>query len=354
MASFLEVVGAIQDFRTELFQLRSSSAANLRAATAKIGLRGLLGVNVSPLQNIHATGIGIRRKAGRLFPLEFVIKLFVFHKVRDITPKLIPPLLRNSFQGVDIDVEELPVLEIQPSTPRKPVHSTRSPQREIVAGMEIQPLGASFTGTLGGFVRSVTGSPETIFALSNNHVLANTNKLPTGTEIVQPSSNGPSDIFARLSNVETIHFPSLANPYPPMNRIDAAIARVTDATFVTTKKIHGISKYTPSILSAKPGMKVMKSGKTTGVTHGTVTAIDVSGVKVNYGTPSAPQLAAFDHVLNIESPGGPPFSQKGDSGSMILDSNTGCPVGLLFGGDQTVTVASDMHQICNRFNVIPV
>jgi len=356
MSALNEVLSAIDDFRSDLFSIQNSAEAALTPTAARAGLRGMLGNLVSPLENIHATGVGIRRKVGELLPSEFVIKVYVFHKVAGLG-KLIPKILAKPFHGVDIDIEELPVMQIQAK--KKATASATTPaqhqarRRPIPGGAEIQPRGASFVGTLGGFVRSIS-VPSTVFALSNNHVLANTNRLPIGTEIAQPFSASLTDVFARLTSFETIQLASPANPFPGRNRIDAAIARVSNLTLVRTGSMFGISNYTPSLKAPLPGMTVTKSGRTTGVTAGRISAIRVNGVRVNYGTQSAPLIGTFDGCIQVVGNGGNPFSAGGDSGSFILERATGRPVALLFAGNGISTTACDLTAACTRFSVIPV
>lgn len=361
MSKLNDVLLAIDDFRTELFSIQNSAAAALTPAAARIGLRGMLGKVVSPLENIHATGVGIRRKAGKLRRLEFVIKVYVFHKVTGLG-KLLPNILLKPFHGVDLDIEELPVMQIR-AKKKAAVKATASAttsahhqahHRPVPGGVEIQPLGASFVGTLGGFVRPVSDQSGTVFLLSNNHVLANTNRLPTGTEIVQPLSSNASDVFALLTSFEPIHLASPTNPFPSRNRLDAAIARVTDQSLIQTASMFGIPNYTPSLKAAVPGMEVTKSGRTTGVTDGLVSAIRVDGVRVNYGTSAAPLIGTFDGCIQIDGNGTSFFSKSGDSGSFILEKSTGRPVALLFAGQGMTTTACDLTAVCTRFSVIPV
>lgn len=341
MSALNDVLSAIDDFRSDLFSVQNSTKAALTPAMARIGLRGMLGGVVSPLENIHATGVGIRRKAGRFLPLEFVIKVYVFHKVTGLG-RLIPKIISKPFHRVDIDIEELPVMQIQ---------AQRQP---IPGGAEIQPRGTSSVGTLGGFVRSANGLSGTVFALSNNHVLANTNRLPIGTEISQPVSKSITNVFARLTNFEPIQLSSPLTPFPARNRIDAAIAQVSDLTLVRTGTMSGIPNYVPSLKAPSPGMSVTKSGRTTGVTEGIISATRVNGVRVNYGTPGGPLIGTFDGCIQVVGNGGSPFSQGGDSGSFILEKASGRPVAMLFAGDYLTTTACDLTAVCTRFSVLPV
>lgn len=196
-----------------------------------------------------------------------------------------------------------------------------------------------------------------LHALSNNHVLADTNALPIGTHIAQPGAEtapiDPEDVFAALSNFIPLQF-SMHPSSTPVNRFDAAIALVSDPGQVCTGEILGIDKYTPQVLAAVPGMRVVKSGRTTGVTHGIVTATRVNGVQVNYGTHTAPLIAAFNDTISIIGLDGQTFSAPGDSGSVILEESTGRPVALLFAGDGRTTTACDFGGVCQQFQVQPV
>ncbi len=112
MSSLNEVLSAIGDFRAQMFTEQSSAQSALTASAASIGLRGMVGQLVSPLANIHATGIGVRIRKGKLLPREFVLKVYVFTKKEGIESQL-PPILARPFQGVEIDVEEMPVQQIR-------------------------------------------------------------------------------------------------------------------------------------------------------------------------------------------------------------------------------------------------
>ena len=109
----------------------------------------------------------------------------------------------------------------------------------------------------------------------------------------------------------------------------------------------------PRLAAARPGQAVVKSGRTTGVTRGLVTAIRVNGVQVNYGTRQNPIIATFDGTIQIAGNAGAGFIAPGDSGSVILDANTGEAVALLFAGDGVTTSACDLTAACTRFGVVP-
>jgi hypothetical protein len=228
-----------------------------------------------------------------------------------------------------------------------------------VGGLSISPRNAQFVGTLGCFLRRVRADGEDIFALSNNHVLADVDRLPRGTEIVQPGPEEQvvtpaADIFATLSGAARIRFPE-SGEEPAVNRFDAAIARVPELSKIRLGRMFGGLRYDPSrILPPRPGMRVVKAGPTTGITRGLVTATRVDGVLVNYGTQQSPRIATFENCVEIVTPGGgEPFSLPGDSGSVILEETTGHPVALLFAGDGFTTTACDFGALCRRLRALP-
>jgi hypothetical protein len=218
--------------------------------------------------------------------------------------------------------------------------------------VEIGPLGGNFVGTLGCFVRRGPGDSGPLFVLSNNHVLADVNRFALGTPFTQPFSANRDDVIATLSDFEPIRFPSPGSQ--PRNVIDAAVAGVTAPGQVVLGRMLNIANYTPQLLAPRPGTAVTKAGRTTGVTSGTIRAIRVRGVQVNYGTRQNPIIATFDNAITITGARGTAFSNPGDSGSVILDKPSGRPVALLFAGDGLTTTACDLAAACARFSVHPV
>jgi len=349
MASFSEAFAALDEYRLAL--LSEQHNENTALAARSFSARGGLSAFATPLTNVHATGVGVRLRKGKIVEGDFVLKVYVFDK-QDLG-KQAPKITQGNFQGIGIDVEHLPVQQalkrrvgLRPLATTPAQHQAR--RRPVVGGLQISPLGADFVGTMGSLVRPGTQ----LFALSNNHVLVDTNSLPIGTQIVQSFGTNPADVFARLSEFEQIRFPQPGG-ITPRNRMDAAIAAVTSPTLVRRATIFGIDNYTPVLTAPRPAMTVTKSGRTTAVTRGRITAIRVNGVTVNYGTVQNPIIGTFDNSVQIVGAPGQSFSRPGDSGSAILDNASGRPVALLFAGDGTSTTACDLTAVCTRFNVVP-
>lgn len=349
MASFPEAFAALDDYRLAI--LSAQQDESITASSRTFAARGAYSAFATPMSNVHATGVGVRVRSGRIIENDFVLKVYVFDK-QDLGTRA-PSVTSGNFKGIGIDVEHLPVQHAlarraprssaQPSAPVQ--HQQR--RRPVIGGLQISPLGASFVGTLGCLVRR----NDQLFALSNNHVLADTNRLPLGTPIVQSFGSAPGDVFARLFDFDAIRFPSPG--VAPRNRMDAALAAITSPSLVTQAQMFGIANYLPQLLAPRPAMRVTKSGRTTGVTQGQITAIRVNGVTVNYGTQQNPVIGTFDNCVQIVDPSGNSFSAPGDSGSVILESVTGRPVALLFAGNGVSTTACDLTAVCSRFNVVP-
>lgn len=191
-------------------------------------------------------------------------------------------------------------------------------RRPLEPGAQVQIRGTSFVGTLGAFVRDNQGI---LYALSNSHVLADVGATPIGTVIGQPWGWNAIGVLAR-------HVPmSRVSP----NLVDAALARLDNTTAMLdgwnaalAGRIQGRRATGPKDL----GVRVTKVGRTTGARVGAITAVEVDGLRVNYG--SAGTLT-FNNQIEVSGGDETDFSAGGDSGSLIVDFD-GYAVGLLFAG----------------------
>ncbi len=236
MAAFGEALAALEDFRVDLIGRQMDG--QLPAAQA-MAFRASAGIAAgSSLQNVHATGVGVRGTSDSPGRDDFVIKVYMFDRA-DVVWAAGEPLLSAALQGVEVDVEYLPVQSAfapralrlpKPKAAANPAgHQARL--RPTPAGVEIGPLGGDYVGTLGCFVRRGPGDEGPLFVLSNNHVLSNVNQFPSGRQFTQPFSAKAADVICALSDFEPIHFPAPGSQ--PRNVIDAAIASVATPAQVT-------------------------------------------------------------------------------------------------------------------------
>ncbi len=204
-------------------------------------------------------------------------------------------------------------------------------------------------GTIG--CRVTDGS--NVYALSNNHVYANSNSATIGDDVIQPGTfdggSLPDDAIGTLSEFEPIVFSTTAN-----NVIDAAIASTTTALLGNATPSDGYGTPKSTTTAALINQSVKKYGRTTGLTKGRIYALNLT-VKVNYGTEENPKYARFVGQIMI-SPGG--FSAGGDSGSLVVLDGKGRnraddrrPVGLLFAGNPLYTFANPIDEVLEAFSV---
>ena len=213
------------------------------------------------------------------------------------------------------------------------------------------PIGVS-TGhpaiTAGTIGARVTDGPN-VYALSNNHVYADENAGPMSVNVIQPGTfdggSSPADDLGMLVDWEPIVFSTSAN-----NVIDAAIALSSTANLSNATPYDGYGTPKSATVPASINLKVMKYGRTTSQTKGSVFAINAI-VNVTYDT----GVARFVNQIVIQ-PGG--FSAGGDSGSLIVIDGKGKnkaddrkPIGLLFAGSPFFTFANPTDAVLTRFGV---
>ncbi len=200
-------------------------------------------------------------------------------------------------------------------------------------------------GTIGA---RVTDGRE-LYALSNNHIFANRNDAKKGDHILQPGrvdgGADPSNSIGTLHDFEPLRF--CGGLTCPDNRIDAAIALTSAEKLGTKTPADGYGEPRSKTAKAILSQRVQKYGRTTALTAGTVAGINAT-VNVNYNTGT---VRFVDQVLI----GGGTFSQGGDSGSLVVTSAAGGgdrrPVGLLFAGSHTHTIANPIDLVLDRFGV---
>jgi hypothetical protein len=218
------------------------------------------------------------------------------------------------------------------------------PVRAFVRADRVRPLqiGVSIgevdvtAGTLGCFV-SADGEAR---ILSNNHVLADEDRARPGAVVVQPGvadgGRDPADRVGVLDRAVTLRDDAA-------NAVDAALATVEVDRDART--VEGLGDLSGATLAPDRADRVAKLGRTTELTRGRVTAFELDGVTVEYerGT------LRFDDQIEVHGDAGP-FSEGGDSGSLIVSDPELDAVGLLFAGnEQGVTYANPIAPVLDAF-----
>ncbi|MBE7699737.1 hypothetical protein H9623_05360 [Oerskovia sp. Sa1BUA8] len=209
--------------------------------------------------------------------------------------------------------------------PRPPVVTARAAGetgrvRPLRPGVSIAHVDVT-AGTLGAFV--LVG--DTLHALSNYHVLAGSPRARVGDAVVQPGpadgGRAPADQVGTLAATVPLAAGRTAT-------VDAAIALLDDGEVDLDYPVGRIT----TTAVALGGETVGKIGRTTAVTAGRVTAIELDDVLVGYGEELG--VLRFDDQIEVEATGTGPFSRGGDSGSLVYRED-GVALGLLFAGSET-------------------
>ncbi len=220
-------------------------------------------------------------------------------------------------------------------------------------------------GTLGSLW---TRSGATVI-LSNNHVLARSSQGMAGEAIQQP---GQAACFTAPINVANLTAQAALAPAgttqgrtgPSPSNTDSAVATIIPGQVDLAGTVLDLGAAGPTSIAAAPpsstiavgtlNMGVAKSGRTTGLTCSTITSINAN-IQVAYETACGSGVTAFNATFaNQLVINGGSFSAGGDSGSLIVTSAQAQPVGLLYGGSTTDTVANPIQDVIATLSLVPI
>lgn len=302
---------------SDLSVVRARAARHVAAPSLRVNLQGI--------------GVGFKTVGGRI-TAEPAVKFYVRSKQ---AKSLIDAndALPETVDGLPTDVEEIGFLQ--------PLTNPRARMRPARPGCSTGPSDADPLNSLAGTLGALVEDPAGRYILSNNHVLADQNRQPFGTTIFEPSPFDTGDP-ARDAIAELEGYVPLDTAGP--NYVDAAIARLLDdALAVPDILVVGAPTGTaPATLSSI----VEKFGRTTGYTKGFVDSISTD-LKVPYeiGT------ILFHDQIAIKSMDSFPFSEQGDSGSLVLEEATGRGVALLFAGSPSISFGNHIADVLASFQV---
>jgi hypothetical protein len=295
------------------------------SATAEVETNDNINIfNVgSNRNNIIGLGFGLKVTNGDLLSDEVAIRVYVREKspLSSLAYRVIPAKVN----GISTDV--IPIGDLVAA-------------RRVQCGVSIGHH-AITAGTLGCLVKKP--GKDDLYILSNNHVLADCDRASIGDLILEPGPDDGGkldDPIAHLTDYEPIS-------HGNSNVIDAAIAKLLDSTSVTND-IKGIGYIQQPPMQAVLNQRVQKHGRTTGLTQGVVEAI-AEDIPIRYGS----KFIKFEEQIAIKTPGGT-FGKLGDSGSLVVDSDTRRPVGLFVAVDFTLSgmaFANPITPILNRFGI---
>jgi hypothetical protein len=322
--------------------LAAKAAAVERFLGTGKGFAGLtaLAASTKPEHNVVGVGVGWKVTKGKTTSKPCV-RFYVERKVAEGSmPRAF--LLPKAIRGMPTDVVETGRFLALAT----PIAQTRLRPAKGGCSVGFQFTGSQagfvMAGTFGGLVTDLTGKR---YVLSNNHVLANENALAIGSPIFQPGlldhGDPATDPIARLSRFVKIR------RSPAANEVDAAVAELLSPSLAVRTILPKVGALSgPAPIAATVGMAVHKHGRTTGYRRGQVTdvAADVN-VGYDFGT------ARFVDQIIVVGDAGLPFSDSGDSGSLIVDRKTGRATGLLFAGSTTHTIANHIARVVAALRV---
>jgi hypothetical protein len=215
-------------------------------------------------------------------------------------------------------------------------------------------------GTLGSLIQRGT----TKFILSNNHVLARSGQGVAGEAINQPGQLPcfpVENTVANLTEAAALK-PASGTSGPAPSNVDAAIAQIVPGAVDTSGTILELGAASPaSIADAPPSSTlaipasvlatnegVAKSGLGSGLTCSTLQSVSVM-ISVQYASVCGGTTAFTSTFNNQVIVNGGTFSAPGDSGSLIVTSDTARPVALLYGGNSTSTSGNPIQDIIIAF-----
>ena len=319
------------EMRKALAEHRSSLLAMGGVVGVALGTKRVRGVDTG----IPAIVVFVRRKlpASQLKP-EAVVPTSL------LTP-LVPLGTVGHLMATDVvevgDVKALGLraqVEIPPSPVKALAENPLAKYRPIIGGISCGRERFDRSGTVG---LPLLYRGDVPVLLSNDHVIALSylNVKPVGGEPVRQPSVGDKwdseeDYVARL--LEWSGF--LADS----NLMDAAIASLTvDAR----PELLGLGPYN-AIAEPTIGMEVAKSGRSSGVTQGTILYLDAV-IQVDYGLP-----APFTFEGQVATT---PMLIPGDSGSALVRRSDIAVACLGFAGSNLMSFHTPISRIMTRFGL---
>ena len=280
-------------------------------------------------KNISSVGIGYKRKDNK--PTKQIALQFTVSK--KAAPELLESLGTVQIpDAVVIDGIRIPtdVLQRDFKIDYRIVPEAEAGPRKVRIDPVVPGVSVAHTNETAGTIGCIVfdrhdGTP---YVLSNWHVLQGA-RGAIGDEIVQPGPHDDNRVHLnRLGRLVRSHL-GMAG--------DCAIATVEDRSF--ERDIFELGVEVEQLAEPELGDKLVKSGRTTSVTHGVVTRIHTIA-KIDYDAPVGEQsIGGFEIGLDEDNlPGNGEISQGGDSGAVwLVKGSSGKPAkvmaGLHFAGE---------------------
>lgn len=272
--------------------------------------------------NIVGVGIAEKESDGQLTG-ELALTFYVEKKHDVPVDQTIPPSVPYALARRDVPTD---VVELGPIVPE--ALAQRTP---VTPGFSIGH-GDVTAGTLG----AILGPRNRPRILGNSHVLADSGEALVGDPILYPGpldGGGTPDVIAHLD-----HFVPFDTSGAFVNTMDAAVATIVRERRAEVRTRIALLGVVPTGTTiATRGMKIVKVGRTTGLTRGEVRDVNFR-FTLDYGGGIGP-VGFVDQVLCTR------YSDGGDSGSLVLEEGSGRAVGLHFAGANGGSVFSPIRPV---------
>jgi len=318
--------------RHVLDMITTAPAFQLESLRVPTGFRSSNVKSVTNKDNIVGVGIAEKvsgeKRTGNLALTFYVRKKMLLSELRadQAVPSFIPDVLGGK-NPIQTDVVELGDIIPQVNAVRNPIQPGNS-----VGHVSIT------CGTLGAIVTD----GKDYFLLSNSHVLAMSGQAKAGDKILYPGAadNGvvPADVIAGLTRF--VPFTSGKNY---VNKVDCAIAKINDDRLTDVISAIKNKNIPAGVIKPKRGMKVFKVGRTTDYTEAEIRDVDLK-VPVPYED-GVGEIRFTNQVLCTT------FTDGGDSGSLVIDKQTGKAVGLHFCGGSQGSIFNPIAFVLEALNV---
>jgi hypothetical protein len=294
-------------------------ARSLRPDAKEVSAYGLAaGRTIEVVRQVHRTvALGIHP----LSQDKYQLAVRVQRRGLETSP-IVEQLLKDARNEADVRYIGRVLKQNAKPTGEEEASFFRRRHRPLLIGSSIGHIAVT-AGTLGCFVTTDEDNAPKI--LSNNHVLADEGQGDRGDEIIQPGSidkgRSGQDSVGRLAD-----FKEFERSEP--NQVDCALATINEGVTFDPSSLSGVGSLKGTAYNLVDIDRVGKLGRTTGRTRGRVTAFEVDNIAVVFETGTF----QFAGQIEIESEGSGPFSNGGDSGSLIFSEDSHLAVGLLFAG----------------------
>ena len=270
-------------------------------------------------KGVHYVDVGYKFEKGK--PTDkLAIRVHVYEKKPESALESTEVLPRD-IEGISLDV-----IQSRPELEQEAYRNRDSRFNPLVGGVAVRNTRHGFFGTLGVVVFDAASLAP--MGLSNHHVFVGETGQ-AGDNITQPNTINNNDVIGTLTRWN--------------QNIDCAVCTLNNSREISRRMLD-VPEGATGVREPFIGMRVIKSGRTTGTTFGVVDGVSTDEFTI-IPNPFRP------------SPTGE-ISAGGDSGSVWLEVRSGYAVGLHFAGETDPDPSAErawakrMIRVVNTLNIV--